>query len=222
MKKLEGKISLVTGASRGIGRSIALALAKEGSHVIALARTRGALEKLDDDIREIGGSATLVELNLKDYEGIDRLGATIFERWGKLDILVGNAAILGDLTPVNHITPNTWDDVIATNLTANYRLIRSMDLLLRQSDNAKALFIGSDKNIKNKPFWGVFNASKSALKTLVHTYREEVKNNTNISVEFIEPKATKTALRAKAYPSEDTSKLLPPDNMAQKIIEVLF
>jgi len=142
-KKLEGRVAVVTGASRGVGYQAALGLAKQGAHIIAIARTVGGLEELDDDIQSVGGSATLVPLDLKDHDGLDRLGASINERWGKLDILLGNAAVLGVVTPLPHLKPSVFDDVMSVNVTANFRLIRSLDPLLRQSDAGRALFVTS-------------------------------------------------------------------------------
>ncbi|MGE3877015.1 MAG: SDR family NAD(P)-dependent oxidoreductase, partial [Parvibaculaceae bacterium] len=139
-RELENRIAVVTGASRGIGRHAALGLARKGAHVIALARTQGGLEELDDEIKAAGGSATLVPADIKDYPALDRLGAAIHERWGKLDILIGNAGILGKLSPLGHIEPKTWDEVMAVNVTANWRLIRSLDPLLKRSDDGRAIF----------------------------------------------------------------------------------
>ncbi|HEV1999697.1 MAG TPA: SDR family NAD(P)-dependent oxidoreductase, partial [Xanthobacteraceae bacterium] len=153
-KPIEGKIALVTGASRGIGRAAALKLAEAGAHVIALARTVGGLEELDDEIKKAGGSATLVPADLRDFAAFDRLGASLAERYGRLDILVGNAGQLGTLTPLPHIEPKEWDEVMAVNVTANWRLIRSLDPLLRQSDAGRVLFVSSGAARKHAPFWG--------------------------------------------------------------------
>jgi len=142
-RQLENRIAVVTGASRGIGKYVALALAAEGAHVIALARTQGGLEELDDEIKAVGGSATLVPADVTDYPALDRLGAAIHERWGRLDILIGNAGVLGKLSPLGHIEPKTWDEVMAVNVTANWRLIRSLDPLLRRSDDGRAIFVTS-------------------------------------------------------------------------------
>ena len=150
----KGRVALVTGASRGIGRAIALALAKGGAHVVALARTTGGLEELDDDIKTAGGTASLVPLDLRKPEAIDQLGAVVFERWKKLDILVGNAGVLGRLSPLGHVEPKTWDEVMAVNVTANWRLIRSFDPLLRQSDAGRAVFVTSAAAFKLLAYWG--------------------------------------------------------------------
>ena len=205
---LAGKVAVVTGASRGIGYATSMALAAEGAHVIAVARTVGSLEALDDEIKKVSGeNATLVPLDLTDYDALDRLGAAIFEKWGKLDILVGNAGYLGDITPVSHLKPKTFDKLININVTANYRLIRSLDPLLRASDNGRAVFVGSSNVARNpRHFWGGYAASKAALECLVKTYAMEVENS-NLRVNILNPGAIKTAMRAKAAPGEDASKL---------------
>ena len=172
-KPLQDRVAVVTGASRGIGRAAALALAEAGAHVIALARTQGALEELDDQIRGMGGSATLVPVNLKDYPALDRLGAAIHERWGRLDILLGNAGILGEVAPITHIDQPVWDEVMAVNVTANWRLIRSLDPLLRASDAGRALFVTSAAAHKCLAYWGPYSVSKAALEALVRTYAAE-------------------------------------------------
>lgn len=157
-------VAVVTGASRGIGYATAVALAKEGAHIIAVARTVGALEALDDDIKSVGGSTTLVPLDVTDYDALDRLGGVIADKYGKLDILIGNAATLGDITPVSHLKPKVWDQLISINVTANYRLIRSLDPLLRAADNGRAVFVGSSNIARDpRPFWGGYAASKAAL-----------------------------------------------------------
>src|SRR5262245_621086 len=168
--RLAGRIALVTGASRGIGFAIAKALAAEGAHVVALARTVGGLEELDDAIRVAGGTATLVPADLKDYPALDRLGAALFERFSRLDILIGNGGILGKLTPLAHVDPKLWDEVMAVNVTANWRLIRSLDLLLRQADNGRALFMTTGAARSFTAYWGPYAVSKAALEALVKTY----------------------------------------------------
>jgi NAD(P)-dependent dehydrogenase (short-subunit alcohol dehydrogenase family) len=217
---LQGRIALVTGASRGIGRAASLALAEGGAHVIAVARTVGGLEELDDAIQAKGGTTTLVPLDLKDYAGIDRMGAAIFERWGKLDILLANAGILGVLTPLTHLAPKVWDEVIAVNLTANWRLIRSLDQLLRLSDAGRALFVSSAAAIKNMPFWGGYAISKAALDTMVKTYAGEL-TGTTVKVNLLYPGPTRTAMRAKAMPGEDPMSLPAPEELCPLIIEML-
>jgi NAD(P)-dependent dehydrogenase (short-subunit alcohol dehydrogenase family) len=216
----EGRIALVTGASRGIGRAAALALADEGAHVIAVARTVGALEELDDAIQAKGGSTTLVPLDLKDSAGIDRMGAAIFERWGKLDILFANAGILGVLTPLTHLSPRVWDELIAVNLTANWRLIRSLDQLLRLSDAGRALFMSSGAAVYNRPFWGGYAVSKAALDALVKTYAAEL-TGTTVRVNLLYPGPTRTGMRAQAMPGEDPMTLPAPEELCPLIIEML-
>src|SRR5687768_2900584 len=171
---LKGRVALVTGASRGIGRAMALALARRGAHVVALARTTGGLEALDDEVKQAGGTASLVPLDLRKPEGIDQLGAIVFERWKKLDVLVGNAGVLGRLSPLGHIEPKTWDEVLAVNITANWRLIRSLDPLLRQSDAGRAVFVTSGLAYKCDAYWGSYSVSKAALEALIRTYAAEV------------------------------------------------
>ena len=219
-KPLQGRIALVTGASRGIGRAAAIALGGAGAHVICVARTVGALEEVDDEIRKLGGSATLVPFNLKDVAGIDRLGASIYERWGRLDALFGNAGVLGMLTPLPHLEPKTWQEVIDVNLTANWRLIRSLDPLLRQSDAARVLFVTSGAARKHIPYWGAYALSKSALEILALTYAAECEQ-TNIRVNLINPGPMRTLMRQKAMPGEDPAYLVKPEDMAFKVVEML-
>ncbi len=216
-KPLDGKIALVTGASRGIGRAVALELAKAGAHVIATARTVGGLEELDDEIRKLGSSATLVPVDIKDFPAIDRLGASLFERFKKLDVLVGNAGQLGSLTPVGHIEPKTWDDVMAVNLTANYRLIRSCDPLLRASDAGRAVFITSGVARNVRAYWGLYAASKAALNALVIAYAGEL-GKTNIKANLFNPGPIRTRMRAKAMPGEDPMTLDTPEQVAEALL----
>ncbi len=219
-KSLEGRIALVTGASRGIGRAAAIALAKAGAHVICVARTVGGLEETDDEIQKAGGTATLVPMNLRDFDAIDRLGASIYERWGRLDALFGNAGVLGMLTPLAHLDPKTFQEVIEVNLTANWRLIRSLDPLLRQSDAGRALFVTSGAARKHIPFWGAYALSKSALETLVLTYAVECEP-TKIKVNLINPGPMRTLMRQKAMPGEDPAYLVKPEDMAYRVVEML-
>lgn len=214
---LANRIALVTGASRGIGRAAALALAAAGAHVVALARTQGALEELDDEIRARRGAATLVPLDLTDYAGIDRLGAGLFERFGRLDILVGNAAILGPLSPIGHIDPRSWDQLVAINLTANWRLIRSMDPLLRQSDAGRAIFVTSGAARMSKPFWGGYAITKSALDQMVKTYAAETAK-TKVAANLLDPGPVATAMRTKAMPGEDPATIPAPEDIAPQFV----
>lgn len=217
--RLENRLALITGASRGIGRAVALAMAAEGAHVILVARTVGALEEVDDEIQKIGGKATLVPLDLKDLDAIDRLGGMIYERWGKLDILVGNAGLLGILTPVNHIEPKEWDQVLAVNVTANYRLIRSMDPLLRRSDAGRAIFVTSGAADKCKPFWGIYSATKAALNGIVKTWAHE-NEKTPMRINLVSPGPVATAMRAKAMPGEDPATLPRPAELAPLFLKL--
>jgi NAD(P)-dependent dehydrogenase (short-subunit alcohol dehydrogenase family) len=216
-KRLEGKVALVTGASRGLGYATALHLAKEGAHIIATARTRGGLEDLDDAVKAAGSTATLVPMNLTDYEAIDRLGAAIFERWKKLDILIGNAGTLGKLTPLAHVDPKVWDDAMSTNLTANYRLIRSMDTLLQAAPAGRAIFVTSGLAQKCFPYWGIYSVGKAALEALVRTYAGEVAT-TNMRVNCFSPGATRTKMRATAMPGEDPETLPTPEEVSAQMV----
>jgi NAD(P)-dependent dehydrogenase (short-subunit alcohol dehydrogenase family) len=216
-KRLEGRVALVTGASRGLGASAALALAREGAHIIATARTEGGLTELDDAIKAVGGTATLVPVDIRDYEALDRLGAAIFERWKKLDILIGNAGVLGKLTPLAHVDQKMWDEVMAVNVTANYRLIRSLDVLLRQSDAGRAVFVTSGLAYRCWAYWGPYSISKAALEAMVKTYAAE-NATTALRVNCFSPGPTRTALRAKAMPGEDEMTLPHPDEVAAQIV----
>ncbi len=216
----EGRVALVTGASRGIGRAAAKALAGAGAHVICVARTIGALEELDDEVQKAGGSATLVPLDLKDFPALDRLGAAIYERWGRLDAFLGNAGVLGVLSPIHHIEPKTFQEALDVNVTANYRLIRSLDPLLKRSDAGRAVFVSSGAAVKHTPFWGVYAATKAALESLVLTYAAECAS-TNVRVNVFSPGPTRTAMRAKAMPGEDPETLKTPDDVAPVLLQLL-
>ncbi len=214
---LKGRVALVTGASRGIGRAMALALARHGAHVVALARTTGGLEELDDDIKKAGGTASLVPLDLRKAEGIDQLGAIVFERWRKLDILVGNAGVLGRLSPLGHVEPKVWDEVMAVNVTANWRLIRSFDPLLRQSDAGRAVFVTSAAAFKLLAYWGPYSVSKAALEALVKTYAAETVK-TSVRVNLLNPGPVRTRMRAQAMPGEDPMSLPEPEAVAEAVL----
>jgi NAD(P)-dependent dehydrogenase (short-subunit alcohol dehydrogenase family) len=220
------RIVLVTGASRGIGRAAAVAFARSGAHVVALARTQGALEELDDEIRVlrpgVESPATLVPLDLKDHEAIDRLGEALFRRWGRLDAFVGNAGVLGVLSPLHHVDPKDWSDVLAINVTANWRLIRSLDPLLRRSPAGRVAFITSGAASREdlRAYWGPYAMSKAALDVIARTYAAETLNTSKVRVMLINPGRLRTAMRAKAMPGEDPLSLRPPEDLAPKIVEI--
>ena len=220
MSETEKKVALVTGASRGIGRAVAVALAADGWRVVATARSQKALESLDDEIRKAGGEATLVPLDIKDFDGIDRLGAALYERFGRLDGLVSCAGVLGDLTPVAQARPAMMNEVIAVNLVANQRLIRAMDPLLRAAPAARAVFTTSGAARSGRGFWGPYAASKAGLEALVIAYAKEIAI-TPIKVNLLDPGPVKTAMRYKAFPGEDQSTLATPEDVAKLYLEML-
>ena len=211
---------MITGASRGIGRAVALAFAREGAHAILLARTSGGLEEVDDEIRSAGGASTLVPVDVADHDALDRLGGLIHERWGKLDILIGNAGLLGQLSPLGHVEPKIWDEVMATNVTANWRLIRSLDPLLQRSDAGRAVFVTSGAAVVCRPFWGGYSVSKAALDALIKTYAGEVET-TPVRANLFNPGPVRTAMRAKAVPGEDPSTLPDPADVAETFIPLV-
>jgi len=217
---MSGRVALVTGASRGIGRAAAKALAGEGAHVILVARTVGSLEEVDDEIQRAGGTATLVPLDLKDFPALDRLGASIHERWGKLDAFLGNAGVLGALTPLSNLEPKVFQELIDINVTANWRLIRSLDPLLRASDAGRALFLASGAARHHTPFWGGYAMSKAALESLVLTYAAEC-TGTNVRANLLSPGPLRTKMRAKAMPGEDPESLRPPEAVSGLIVDLL-
>jgi len=217
---LSGRVTLVTGASRGIGYAAAIELAKAGSHIIATARTQGGLEDLDDAIRAIGGEATIVPMDLRHPDGIDQLGKAVYERWGRLDGLLANAGLLGEIAPVPHITPKKFDETIAVNVTANFRLIRSFDQLLRDAPSGRAVFMSSSSAQSRKAFWGVYAASKSALDAMVQSWAEETEI-TNLRVNLVYPGPVRTQMRAKAMPGENPDTLPKPADIAKRIIPLL-
>lgn len=214
---LSGRVALVTGASRGIGYFIARELAQAGAHVVAVARTVGGLEELDDEIRSAGGQATLVPLDLTDMAGIDRLGGAIHERWGKLDVLVANAAILGVIAPLGHIEAKVFDKVMAVNVTATWRMIRSVDPLLRLSDAGRAIVMSSGAAHSARAFWGAYAASKAAVEAMARSWADETKN-TALRINCVNPGATRTGMRAQAMPGENPQTLPHPSEVARKIV----
>ncbi|MHC5231034.1 SDR family NAD(P)-dependent oxidoreductase [Brucella sp. LJL56] len=216
---LTGRIALVTGASRGIGYFLSLELAKRGAHVIAVARTVGGLEELDDEIRKLGGSATLVPLDITDMEAIDRLGGTIHERWGKLDIMVANAGVLGTISPIGHVEAKTFEKVMNINVTSVWRLIRSTDPLLRASDAGRAILLSSGVVHTCRAFWGPYAASKAAVEVMARSWAEETKQM-KLKINSVNPGATRTAMRAQAMPGEDPETLPTPQSVAEKIVKL--
>jgi NAD(P)-dependent dehydrogenase (short-subunit alcohol dehydrogenase family) len=217
---LKDRIALVTGASRGIGRAAALALAAAGAHVVAVARTQGGLEDLDDEIRSLTGeSATLVPLDIAEGDSLDQLGLALHQRFGRLDVLVHAAAILGPMTPVGHIEPKHWDRVISVNLTASYRLIRSMEPLLRASDRPRAIFLTSGRAVRPKAFWGPYGATKAALENLVRTWADELEN-TAIRAVLLDPNQMRTHMRAEAMPGEDPMTLPEPSEIGPLVVQL--
>lgn len=214
---LKGRIALVTGASRGIGFFTALELAKAGAHVIACARTVGGLEELDDAIKAVGGTATLVPFDLADMNAIDALGASINDRWGKLDILVANAGMLGVISPIGHIEAKVFEKVMTINVTATWRLIRSVEPLLVKSDQGRALILSSAAAHKCRPFWGVYSVSKAAVEALARTWAGETQR-LPLRIVSIDPGATRTAMRAQAVPGEDPSTVPHPSEVAARLL----
>jgi NAD(P)-dependent dehydrogenase (short-subunit alcohol dehydrogenase family) len=219
-KPLAGLVAVVTGASRGIGRACAFGLAQAGAHVIAVARTQGALEELDDEItKATGEAATLVPADIKDGKAVDRLGAAIYERWGKLDILVHAAGDLGQMTPVSHLEPNTWDRTMAVNATAAYRLIRSFDPLFRRAAAARPIFLTSGVARRPRALWGPYAASKAALEALVRCYADEMEN-TPVRPVLLDPGVMRTRMRATAFPGEDATQWPPPEAIIPLVVDL--
>jgi NAD(P)-dependent dehydrogenase (short-subunit alcohol dehydrogenase family) len=213
---LAGRIALITGASRGIGYATGIALARAGAHVVAVARTVGGLEELDDAVRAAGSAATLVPLDMRDYDGLYRLAAALNERHGRLDALVGNAAIAGVPSPLDHIEPKAWDEAFAVNVTANWHLIRAMDPLLRRSDAGRAVFVTSRASTLARAYWAPYSVSKAALDVLVRTYAAET-SSTAVRVNLFDPGATRTRMRAMVMPGEDPMTLPTPAEVAEQI-----
>ncbi len=218
---LAGRIALVTGASRGIGYALALGLAQAGAHVIATARTQAGLEELDDAIlADTGTHATLVPLDITDGDGLDRLGAAIYERFGKLDILISNAGELGLLTPLAHLDPKVWERALAVNATATYRVIRAMDPLLRQAEAARAVFLTTGAATAPRAFWGAYAASKAAMESLVQVYADEV-DTTAIRCTLLSPGPLRTRMRMQAFPGEDPADLTPPEALVLLLLDLV-
>ncbi len=216
-QRLQGRLALVTGASRGIGAAVARRFAAEGAHVILVARTVGGLEERDDEIRALGGSATLAPLDLRDFDKLDQMGASLYQRFGRLDVLVGNAGVLGALSPLGHVAPTLWGEVIDVNLTANWRLIRSLDPLLRRSEAGRAIFTTCAAGREALPYWGAYAASKAALETMVRIYAGEVAR-TPLKVNLVDPGAVATRLRAQGFPAEDRALLRQPEDVVEPFV----
>lgn len=217
---LNGKIALVTGASRGIGAAVARGFARAGAHVVLLARTVGALTEVDDAIRAEGGQATLMPFDLTKLDELDALGPTLYERFGALDILVANAGMLGTLSPLGHIDPKEWQKVLDTNLNANFRLIRTLDPLLQKSDTGRAIFVSTSSGVTSgRAYWGSYAVSKAALEALVKTYADESRN-TNVRVNIVDPGAVRTDMRAAAKPGEDPETLPAPDDIVPVFLDL--
>lgn len=217
---LDGRIALVTGATRGIGRAAALSLAEAGAHVVATARTQGGLEALDDEIRaRTGKSASLIPLDLADGPSVDGLGLALHQRFGRLDVLVHAGAILGGLSPVSHVDPGQWEKVMAVNLNASFRLIRTTERLLRVSEAGRAIFLTSGRVERPKAFWGPYGASKAALEHLVRTWADELENTT-IRAVLVDPGAMRTKMRAEAMPGEDPMTLPDPSEIGPLFVEL--
>lgn len=217
--QLSGRIALVTGAARGLGAAVAKRFAAEGAHLILVDRNQGGLEETDDAVRAAGSAATLVPLDLAAANGIEELGEAVAKRFGRLDILVGNAGVGGIFSPVHHFDIAYWNEVIAVNLTANWRLIRSFDPLLHESDAPRAIFVTSAAAAEATPYWGAYAASKAALETLVKTYAAEVAR-TNIRVNLIDPGVFRSDMRAAGFPGEDPASLPSPDSVAGLFLEL--
>ena len=220
-KTFAGKLALVTGASRGIGAATALALAERGAHVVLTARTAGGLEEVEERIHAAGGSATIAPLDLTDGDSIGRLSGAVAERWEALDILVLNSAMLGTLAPVSAIDPKEFARLITLNLTAQQAVIAAFDPLLRKSKDARVVAITSSVAQNPRAYWGAYGASKAALETLITAYGEEVKNISAIRTAILDPGATRTAMRARAYPGEDPATLKSPETVAQALVRLI-
>ena len=218
--RLKDRKALVTGASRGIGAAVARRFAQEGAHLILVARTTGALEEIDDDIQNISGEpATLVPMDLTDFDEIDHMGAALHERYGHLDILVGNAGILGSLSPMGHVDPKTWDQVMSINLTANWRLVRCMDPLLQRSDAGRAIFVTSTVGAEAHAYWAAYSVSKAALEMMVKIYAKE-NANSRVRANLINPGSTRTGMRAQAMPGEDPKTVKAPEDVTDAFVQL--
>jgi len=218
-KRLEGRVALITGASRGIGAAVAKRFAAEGAHVVLMARTIGGLEEIDDEIRAAGGAATLIPQDLSKLDELEKLGPALHQRFGRLDILVANAGLLGALTPIAQFEPRMWDEVMTVNVAANQRLIRTLDPLLRASDAGRAVFVTSGAGQVPRAYWGVYAVSKAALEMMVKIYAAETEK-TNLRVNLLSPGAIRTKMRAQAFPGEHPDSLPPPDSITDLFVDL--
>jgi NAD(P)-dependent dehydrogenase (short-subunit alcohol dehydrogenase family) len=217
-KPLDGRLALVTGASRGIGAATAVTLAAAGAHVILVARTAAALEEVEDRIHAAGGTATIAPLDLTDGESIGKLAGAVAERWGKLDALILNAAMLGTLTPVQDIDPKEFSRLLSLNLLANQALIAAFDPLMRKADRADVIMLTSAVGAEPRAFWGGYGSSKAALEALLGAYADETAHTGRIRVHIVDPGATRTQMRARAFPGEDPETLKGPEVVADAIL----
>lgn len=215
--RLKDRVALITGASRGIGRAVAVAFAREGAHVIAVGRNLGALEELDDEIQEAGGAVTLLRLDITNGDKVDGLGPTVLERFGKLDIFIGNAGLLGPLSPLPHVSERDWHQVLDINLTANWRLLRTLHPLLKLSDAGRVVLVTSGAAHRCRAYWGPYSVSKAAIEALGKTYAAEVES-TNVRLNLLNPGPVATAMRAKAMPGEDPATIPKPEDLAETFI----
>jgi len=220
LPRFDEKVALVTGASRGIGRAIASALAQQGAHVIATARTKGALEEFDDEMKALGARISLLRLDLKDGAQIDTLGPTLYQRWRRLDIFVGSAGVLGPLTPLGHVSEKDWSETLAVNLNANWRLLRTLDPILRLSTAGRVLFVTSGAAQRCRAYWGPYSVSKAGLEALAKTYAHEVQS-TPVRVNLLDPGRVRTRMRRLAYPGEDENTLPPPEALVPLALSLL-
>ena len=217
--RLAGRVAVITGASRGIGAETAKLFAAEGAHVVLMARTVGGLEEVDDAIKSAGGTATLVPCDLTEFDRIDNLGPPLLERFGKVDVFIGNAGMLGDMTPLGHYDAKRWHAVFDINVHANWRLIRVLEPLLKRSDAGRAVLISSTAAHSARAYWGAYAITKAALETMAHVWAAELAN-TNVRVNLLNPGGTRTVMRAEAFPGEDPLTLKTPDVVAAALIEL--
>lgn len=217
--RLKGRVALITGASRGIGAAVARRFAAEGAELVLIARTVGGLEEIDDQVRARGGRAVLVPLDLKDGAALDRLGPALAERFGRLDVLVGNAAVLGGLRPVAHYTPELWTEAFEVNVHANWRLLHALDPLLRRSGAGRVIFVTSRITETLRPYWAPYAATKAALEAMARVYANEMRQTT-VKVNLIDPLTVATRMRAEAFPGEDPKSLAQPDDVTEQFVRL--